>query len=766
MGRRTEGSARRWSLGLAAGLLLPLGLALAACRGPAGMSPDPLEPLAHRAAPVPDEPDLVAHDLAAAALGGDTAATRREQAQLQALEQSRREAGDPPTGLAPYGRHLVDATLGDEIAYRRASAELLRHPDVPPALRSELNADVADDPLAIAQARLWDSRQARIARDVNAFSQAIGTSIVTTVFLPVRLFEAALGVALAEHMDEPISLQERQALAEWKEYVETHPDSPEAPALLGRIEGLQQSWFAMKRERSVRAARKALDQGEDDVALVLSARALAYAPEDGEASKLRAEAEQRVLARRAARARSLAAPDAPPPDASNRWAAALDRALLDPQGDVDGAARAVRGSDGGRFDDGARYAQAVVAGERGDEASEWATLGQLAGEDDATHPMARHARTLVESPTENPYAAFERARVDAVGQKAGFVLLGPLAHGARDRDLPRAVEWLLEAPSLVSTLGGIPARLVQTAVAPQESRAPAVYAQTYLARYPHGTHAEAVRSWLVGHWSSAGDPIRAWRAAKEDPATDPARLADLERKAADQMLEVARKQKRRDLRFAMLGEIAGEHPDTKAGREAAALARKEIEEATPQRIRISRGFLTENPAVAGPDGLGLRPELLDGRLENGELHPDGVWIIGGRTLEFALLAPSGSPKDPPRIISRTVSAERLARLVSMLEETSLHDALVDPLAEQGADARRDYFFERATLGVTDSVDPRPMAESTYAFLGTRERYGMVRSRESILPVELVLQGTFPDLGLGAFPRLKGPKPTPDAILYR
>ena len=61
---------------------------------------------------------------------------------------------------------------------------------------------------------------------------------------------------------------------------------------------------------------------------------------------------------------------------------------------------------------------------------------------------------------------------------------------------------------------------------------------------------------------------------------------------------------------------------------------------------------------------------------------------------------------------------------------------------------------------------RASAESTYAFRGMREKYGLVRSRESILPVEIVLQGSFDDFSLGGFPRFRMPKPTPDAILYR
>jgi hypothetical protein len=48
----------------------------------------------------------------------------------------------------------------------------------------------------------------------------------------------------------------------------------------------------------------------------------------------------------------------------------------------------------------------------------------------------------------------------------------------------------------------------------------------------------------------------------------------------------------------------------------------------------------------------------------------------------------------------------------------------------------------------------------------REMYGIVRARESILPVELVLQSGLQDFGFGAFPRIRMPKDTPDQILYR
>lgn len=764
---RSRAAARR---PLLLAMLLLVG-ASACGSGPSGVARDPLQTLPMRATPVPDEPDHAARGLATAALAGDPADARAQQKQLEAVERLHEMSGAPPSGLPAYGQHLVDATLGDAIERRRASAELLRRGDAPPALRAKLELEIADDPLELADTRISESRRARMARAVNAFSQALGRSLSMVAFAPARLAQAAIGVAVAEHVDDPISVQERQALAHWKQYVETNPGSPQTPKLLARIEKMQRQWFHMKRERSVRSARSALEKGQDELALVLASKALLYAPEDHEASKLRNEAERNVLAERAARARSLeAAPAVAGTGAGDDpLVAALARALLDPQGDVSGAARALLAAGGpeGPYADEARFAEAIVAGERGDEAEMWRQLERVAADDDADRTMARHAHQLVASPDTNPYAAFQNSRVERAEKQAGFILLGPLAGGARDRDLPRALEWLLEGPALVGTLGGIPSRLVQSVtVGAQPARAPAVYAQRYLERYPDGEHAADLRRWLVDYYADAGNAVRAFSVARSGESVDEERRTELEQDATRQMLESARKQPRRDLRLAMLGQIAEDHADTDAGREAATLAHAELEAATAQSIRISRGFFLENPVVAGPSGIGLRPELLDDNARNGELHPDGVRLIGGRLLEFSLLAPSGRDNDPPETLVREISEERLSRLVALLEETATRNALIDPDNDLAPDARRDHFFERAKLGVAETPDMRASASSAYAFVGMREKYGMVRSRESILPFELVVQGSFPDLGFGAFPRLRMPKTTPDAILFK
>ena len=171
---------------------------------------------------------------------------------------------------------------------------------------------------------------------------------------------------------------------------------------------------------------------------------------------------------------------------------------------------------------------------------------------------------------------------------------------------------------------------------------------------------------------------------------------------------------------------------------------------------------TEHTApLAGASGGGTI-----GELRNGELHPHGVTFLGGRVLEIALVARSGDEDDVPEKVRTAIGADRLARSVALVEEAATLGVRIDSDDSQEADGSRDRYFERARLGLTDDIDSRPTAQSTYVYQGLRERYGLVRGRESLLPFDLVLQGSFRDLGLGAFPRWREPALTSDAFLYR
>jgi hypothetical protein len=382
--------------------------------------------------------------------------------------------------------------------------------------------------------------------------------------------------------------------------------------------------------------------------------------------------------------------------------------------------------------------------------------------------MARHARALINDPASNPYMAFSKARSEDRKTRAKWVVVGPWLRGPLDRNLPKPIEWAIDLPAIGQSLIGLPMRLLQLTWMRSlpTARLAAVNGRRYLKLNPEGERAAEVRSWLSSFESKRDNWITVYHLALQDPNFDPDKLRELRESAAEQAGKFARSEERRGVRNAMYRRVAQEYPDTAAGQRAGEAAREEILNATPQQIRISRGFLLENPEFAGPRGLGLDPKLLDDDPVNGELHPSGVVLIGGRTVKLLFIGPSGDKKDPAIEFYQELSDERFARMVAKLEETSFRNSLLDSDDAIVADANRDVVFERARVGLSDEIDTRPAAASTYSYRGMRERYGMVRSRESILPFSLVLQGSLTDLSFGAFPRINAPRETPDAFLYR
>jgi hypothetical protein len=349
-------------------------------------------------------------------------------------------------------------------------------------------------------------------------------------------------------------------------------------------------------------------------------------------------------------------------------------------------------------------------------------------------------------------------------------VLGSYASGPRYRALPEQLAYLIDAPVIAQRALSTPFRMLLAPFggAPKRDhrRGAAIAGYRYLDRFPGGEHHREQAQWLFDYEQERGNALAALRLADAIPDFDAEERSELAERAADQQLSGAVRAGRRDHRAQMLRGVALAFPDSSAGRDAGEIARREAQEATPQRIRLTRGFLRENPQVAGRHGLAIETTLTDGELHNGELHPYGVTFLGGRVLEIALVARSGNEDDGPELVRTEISATRLARSVALVEEAATLGVRLDSDETTGVDGSRDQYFERARLGLTDQVDSRPTAESTYVYQGMAERYGLVRGRDSLLPFDIVLQGSVSDFGLGAFPRWREPRLTPDAFLYR
>jgi hypothetical protein len=421
----------------------------------------------------------------------------------------------------------------------------------------------------------------------------------------------------------------------------------------------------------------------------------------------------------------------------------------------------------GPLADEAEYILAIAQNDLGSESESWSRLRALANESPNRSNMSRHASALLQDPWQNTYGNFLRQKRRANEKANARRLIGRFADGVSYMGLPTPIAYLVQAPSIARTLVTAPLRLIFGSwdSGADLQRIPAIAGYRYLGREPSGQHSREVAGWLYDYETKRGDWGRALRLVDLQPV-DPFERLLLVEKAAQQRLDMVESMDRRDWRTSILRGVAREYPDSDAGHEAGAQLRDELEDAAPQRIRITRSFLQENPQVAGIDGLGLNPGLLDDELANGELHPLGVTFLGARVMEFALVPESGDEDGEPVTRRERISQDRLSRAVAMLDETVLLNDQLDDGESVTPDAFRDHYLERARLGLVEEPDMRASAQSDYVYESLRERYGVVRGRDSLLPFSLVFQGSLMDLSLGAFPRWRQPPETPDSFLYK
>lgn len=747
-------------------LALAVGTALGplACTTRAPLVEDQiLQPLMPRAALQPSESDLATRDLARAALLTDREAMEHSLALLRELAKGESEPDRDLARRIPLSIDLRNSTLDDPLQYRAACRSLKGRKDNDPRLESRLEECLDDDYLRLARRRIRDSREVLWAESYNAVADPLSRSILSGgVLTPYYIANSAASYLARINERDAFSLQMRQALVHRERYLAHFPDSEEAPGVQRQVDRARRKLRKQQAKKLVFLSKVALDNGNPRVAEVLAERALRSNPENRAAAVLAKRASLAIETQHEGRVRSQGV--------------AFDRVSLEDATRATGLLLAGRDLGGQGlsllrsedYQDAGQYVIATALAERGDEKASWDRLRDLGGRTPGESAMRRHARALVRDPAQNPYGSFERVRGLQRGKQLRWHLFGPFFQGPRYRRMPLPIAWLLDLPALLNTILFSPVRLIFSPISesPDFDRPVAIAAYRYLDREPEGEYKDELSRWLYDYESERKNWTAALRMADYVPNFDPEERAELVEKAAEQQIASANRNRRRDHRGSALRYAAREFPDSEAGHRAGIAAREQREGATAQNIRMTRGFLIENPQVSGPRALGIRRELIDRDNANGELHPRGVSFIGGRYLEFEFLAESGDEDDPPIKRRQKISRERLMRLVAILDDTARRNYRVDPDADLAPDPRRDLFIERARLGLTEDPDLRATAQSSYVFQSVRERFGMVRGRESLLPFDLVVRGDFSSAGIAAFPRWRKPKETPDAFLYR
>ena len=748
-------------------MLLAIGLtfAVGCAKGPPPPSAQLLLPLALPVAWNPSPADRAAARAAGAALIDDSSSLDEQIAAIHSAEAF--EKSDDLDVLAEDLRH---STFPDARDYRSASRELTRGFGTDPSVEARLEQAIADDPIKLAWKRRRDTWEIYWARTFNAASQPIGQSLYSGLTLaPLTIATSTAHYLASFSNDEALSTTDRQALVLRREYLAHNPDAEDAARVKRQIEGAEKKLAKTMQKRRLRAARAAREAGDDRVAIVEAERALEWGPSE-DAEEIREAARERVARFEALHAKSLeaAAVLEPMDEDTHRLAVELLNGSATGTPLSDATLRSLRARREGPGSDEAQYLFALAQKESGFEDESWDTLMKLARRDPAKWPMVRHARHLIGDPWQHPYKAYRDMRAKKRDDEILWRLFDTQAKGVRYPNLPKPAAYTLQAPGIASALLTSPLRMIfgRWKKGPDFHRSSAMLGYRYLALEPDGEHDREVMEWLFEYEKSRDNHPAALRLADFLPDIDPEERDELAEQASAQALEAADRFRRPDRRQQVLHQTSTEFPDTESGTEAGKRVRWELEHMTEQRISITRSFLQENPRVAGPNGLGIQPELINGDLADGELHPTGVTLLGGRELRFHLLPASGDEEDEPVQIDKTVSKQRLSQLASVLDETTRRNQLIDEDDSLAPDADRDRYLERARLGLVDEPDMRPTAQSAYVYKSMRERYGVVRGRESVLPFDLVFQGSVTDFQLGAFPRWRKPKETPDAYLYR
>lgn len=732
------------------------------CSQPARLpSQSALERLRPTISIVPESKDKHIRELAVSILAGNTSKADMALKRINAIENDAPTKKPKPgeiVGIAMEARLSMEST---GTGFHDSAQTLLERKDLGLVQRKRLEKEIAVSPLSRASRQMKNSRKRRVAGTANSVVGAVGRSLSSGSLLPLRIIQALIGISVKEHRRRDLTSEERDALAQWKRFVELRPDDPRALQLLERIESAQWSWYKTQRKRNFKLAEEALEKNRPSLALALAERTLRYAPEDKNASSLRDDAKEQVRQLRGKRSRSLLAIQSSNVD-NLRDARPLIVSLLKNH-NIKESAEKLKAKNANLLDE-AIFSIGIKLSEEGNEDQMWELFRGLGNLSDHDSNMSRHARNALYLPAQNPFGAFQRSLQKERNDQVRWLFFGHLAGGARDRDLPKALEWIIEIPALPGVVSSLPSRIIQFPWVRPMRRSPAVFARKYLAKNPKGSQIKYLKKWLEEYEIKRGNYLAAYRFANDRDA-ETKQLNLLKGKAAKQAFEGATKQKDGIARRALLGQVSRRFPDTDAGRDAGIMLNDEMSTLTPQSIRISKSFLIENPQVAGPGGLDLKAILLDGNLRNSEMHPDGIEILSEKVIQISYLGRSGKIRDQPIVKKEELSTRRMARLIAMLDESSMKQALIDPDVPIEYDSKRDVFFEHLRLGITPS-SPEQRDESNYVFQGADERYGMVRARKSILPVELVIQGSTRDLGFGAYPRFKVPKRDPDQILYR
>jgi tetratricopeptide (TPR) repeat protein len=656
--------------------------------------------------------EMRVHSALTLALDGDPHAAVRD---MQALDRERDARGQRPTGLTDDMQLLAAGLEPTRESRRLALEDLLdQHPD--PVVEHLARHALDDDDAAAASRLLSDDRHNRRANLINdavrplgVFSGAVFLAALNPFLLAGSAVDSVATTAVNLWNYNRLSPREREALVRYRTVIQHDVRSYDASEVVQGMQTLSAKRAAALCDQTVARAKSALDAGDLDVAryYVRTAQQLPdCTPRVAKTKENLAEA----LAKRAAadEAELWPADDVILPagslEAEDYEALARATALGEPDAMMAAAQRFERTHPGSMMSSSAKLVVAASRDLAGRRPEARTALEELSADDSR---VGKVAEGILEGPDFGQLTAMEAAERHHTRNVAKYVLFGGIdGRSALYTAAQLGAQGAQAGPSLgIVNVIGIATRAWHVWRRDPVSNQEVIdRGEELLARNPDGAEAKEVHARLSTTYERAGNYERALMHYRASADPDPKRIAKLQGKLADRLLDDAKGSPAAPLLFSAIAR------DFK-GTGAADKAEKLLKDAPPRDgIVLDLDVLRANPALLGPTALDLDPMLLDGDPYNGELADKGV-TLANRELRLTLRA-DGTPGE--RVETRTLTDEQYARARAAAEETLYTKLLttVDKDPEEGRFERYIPIYISGSLGdngltVAPGIKTRP-----------------------------------------------------------
>ena len=603
-------------------------------------------------------------------LSADAGALAADVADFQARDDERRDAGLPRTGLTDDVRYLAAGLAPTRDARREALHDLLKaHPDamVRRLAESRLEADDAET----ADRLLADDRHNRRAavlndavRPLGIFSGGALLAALNPFLLAGSAADSIITTAVNLWHYDRLSSPEREALARYRTSLEREPTTRDAPEIARAIRRLGGKRAAALCDDTVQLAKKALDADDlDHAAFYAHSAARTEGCSDDAAPTVEKVTEAR--ARRAAREEAARWPVDDPPQAGapgerhDYEELLVTTALGEPGRIIEAASRFRERHDDSVFAPSALYAIAVARDLAGHRDEGRAALVELARDDSSA---GRHAAALLASADYSRLDAIREAEQRHARDTARYVLFGGRVDGrtAIYTATQFGAEGIRAAQSfgIFNVLGVLTRGWQAWRHDPVSNQTIIDRGEEFLAREPHSPDVPRVHARLAEAYERAGEYERALMHYRATPDPSPDRVAKLEGKLADTLLDRAQRDGGNPI---LLAGIVRHFTATGA----ADKARKRLRDRPVDgELVLSRDVLGANPSLLSPDALDLDPRLLDGDRDNGELADGGVALSPGQ-MRLTLY---NTDQAGQHVETRSLSAEAYERTRAAAQE--------------------------------------------------------------------------------------------------